>query len=204
MQQQQQPQPIEDTVQRQQLRYDNDGVCETYDIIQDVACLRIVEEHVAGNAQQQGTEDPARAEKDGKGTKAYLRKRHREASTKKAKKRCTPGEAKKRRTSREAKKRKLFDPNTMAYAEVLKGHIDGIVRSQCLGCMINSMDHHDICEDPPVYVNKYFQDAMMLLDDAGMEIVINDKEPGTYISKTVLLANIAWCERVKEAIISLF
>ena len=92
----------------------------------------------------------------------------------------------------------------MAYAEVLKGHIDGIVRSQCLGCMVNSMDHHDICTDPPAYVNKYFNDAMMLLDDAQMCKVINEKDPGTYLSKTVLQENILLCERVKKAIVFMY
>ena len=128
---------------------------------------------VVVHAENRSVEDPSRAEEDWKSTKVYLRKstkgylrkRLHKASTKNANKRFTPDEAKKRRTLREAKKRKLFDPNTMAYADVLKEHIDGIVRSQSLGCMGNSMDHHDICRDPPAYVNTYFNDAMMLLDE---------------------------------------
>ena len=149
-------------------------------------------------------EDPAYAEEDGKCRKTYLGKRLREASTKKAKKRCTADKAKTRRALREVSKRKLFDASTMAYAEVLKGHIDGIVRSQCLGCMVNSMDHHDICKDPPSYVNTYFNDAMMLLDDARMCKVINEKDPGTYLSKTVLQDNSLWCERVKKVIVFMY
>ena len=92
----------------------------------------------------------------------------------------------------------------MAYAEVLKGHIDGIIRSQCLGCMVNSMDHHDICIDPPTNVNTHFNDAMMLLDEARMCKVINEKDPGTYLSKTVLQGNSLWCERVKKAIVFMY
>ena len=67
--------------------------------------------------------------------------------------------------------------------------------------MVNSMDHHDICTDPQACVNKYFNDAMLLLDDAEMCKVINEKDPGTYLSKTVLKDNSLWCERVKKAIV---
>ena len=55
--------------------------------------------------------------------------------------------------------------------------------------MVNSMDHHDICTDPPTYVNKYLNDAITLLDDARMSEVINEKDPGAYLSKTVLQEN---------------
>ena len=45
---------------------------------------------------------------------------------------------------------------------------------------------------------------MMLLDDAQLCKVINEKDPGTYLSKTVLQENILWCERVKKAIVFMY
>ena len=45
---------------------------------------------------------------------------------------------------------------------------------------------------------------MMLLDDAGMREVINEKDPVAYLSKTVLQENSVWCERVKEAIVFMY
>ena len=59
-----------------------------------------------------------------------------------------------------AKKKRTFSKNyydmiTMAFAKALRAHIDGIVTSQCLGCMLNiSYDRggHDLCSDPAKYV----------------------------------------------------
>ena len=47
----------------------------------------------------------------------------------------------------------------------------------------------------------YLNDAMLLLDDARMQEVINEKDPGSYLPKAVLQVNIVWRERMKEAII---
>jgi hypothetical protein len=84
-------------------------------------------------------------------------------------------------------------------------HINGIVKSQCLGCMMNRMDHHDICQDSGRFVPLYFNDAMMILDDEEMREVLREKVPGVlYLPKALHQANNEWCERMKEAIIDLF
>ena len=97
---QQQPQVDENTARQQQLWYDNDGVLEIYNMLQDVECPEKpnVDEHVTDDTQKKAMEDPAHTEEDGKCRNTYLGKRLREASTKKTRKRCTPD--KKKDTSR--------------------------------------------------------------------------------------------------------
>ena len=61
-----------------------------------------------------------------------------------------------------------YDTITMAFAKALRAHIDGIVTSQCLGCMLNityDRDGHDLCSDPEKYVEQFFEDAMAALQD---------------------------------------
>ena len=72
-------------------------------MLQDVECPEKpnVDEHVTDGTQKKAMEDPAHAEENGKCRKTYLRKRLREASTKKAKKRCSPDKAKTLRALRD-------------------------------------------------------------------------------------------------------
>ena len=111
------------------------------------------------------------------------------------------------------KKRKMSknDAITMTFAKALDQHIDGIVKSQCLGCMFNisyDRDGHDLCSDRETYVNKYFNDAMMLLEDAQVQAINLEQrqtKPKLPVCppKAVLQADSAWCERVKKTIINL-
>ena len=111
------------------------------------------------------------------------------------------------------KKRKLTKNNaiTMAFARALRHHIDGIVTSQCLGCMLNLQpehEGHELCSNPKAYVEQYFNDAMLLLDDSQVQEIMdeqrkeNPKLPACP-PKTVLQADLAWCERVKKCIIDI-
>ena len=111
------------------------------------------------------------------------------------------------------KKRKMSknDAITMTFAKALDQHIDGIVKSQCLGCMFNTSydrDGHDLCSDRETYVNKYFNDAMMLLEDAQVQAInLEQRQTNPRMSVcppiAVLQADSAWCERVKKTIINL-
>ena len=70
------------------------------------------------------------------------------------------------RLKKASKKRKMTknDAITMTFAKALHQHIDGIVKSQYLGCMLNisyDRDGHDLCSDRETYVNKYFYDALI-------------------------------------------
>ena len=67
---------------------------------------------------------------------------------------------------------------TMAFAKVLRDHIDGIVKSQYLGCMLQltlEQGGHEMCSDPVKYVHQFFDDAMMVLEDAQVCAVLNEK-----------------------------
>ena len=111
------------------------------------------------------------------------------------------------------KKRKMSrnDAITMTFAKALAEHNDGIVKSQCLGCMFNisyDRDGHDLCSDRETYVNKYFNDAMMLLEDAQVQTIhLEQRQTNPRLPvcppKAVLQAYSAWCERVKKTIINL-
>ena len=99
----------------------------------------------------------------------------------------------------------------MAFAKALRAHIDGIVTSQCLGCMLNisyDRDGHDLCSDPEKYVEQFFEDAMAALhDDQVCAIMdeqrnLNPKLPACP-SKTILQADMQWCEHVKQTIINM-
>ena len=100
---------------------------------------------------------------------------------------------------------------TMTFAKALDQHIDSIVKSQCLGCMLKisyDRDGHDLCSDRETYVNKYFNDAMMLLEDAQVQAIhLEQRQMNPRIpvcpSKTVLQADSTRCERVKKTIINL-
>ena len=107
-----------------------------------------------------------------------------------------------------SKQKPKTDPITMAFARALHGHIKSIVTSQCLGCMMNLMDHHDVCINPPMYVENFFSDALAALEDAEVfQLVDRERKKNPKVrkcpSKTVLQADSAWCERVKGTIIDL-
>ena len=98
----------------------------------------------------------------------------------------------------------------MAFAKALRAHIDGIVTSQCLGCMLNisyDRDWHDLCSDPDKYVEQFFEDAMAALQDDHVcaimdeERKMNPKLPACP-PKTILQADMQWCEHVKQTIIN--
>ena len=99
----------------------------------------------------------------------------------------------------------------MAFAKALRAHIDGIVTSQCLGCMLNisyERDGHDLYSDPAKYVEQCFEDAMTALEDDQVRAIMdeqrkmNPKLPACP-SKTVLQADMQWREQVKQAIINM-
>ncbi len=108
------------------------------------------------------------------------------------------------------KKRKMTKNNaiTMAFATVLRNHIDGMVRSQCLGCTLNLDEHHDLCGDPKVYVEHFFDSAMVVLEDKQVEIVmdeqrkVNPKLPACP-PKEIVRADFAWCEKIKQGLLNL-
>ena len=115
-----------------------------------------------------------------------------------------------------AKKKRTFSKNdydmiTMAFAKALRAHIDGIVTSQCLGCMLNisyDRDGHDLCSNPAKYVEQYFNDAMTALEDDQVRAIMdeqrkmNPKLPACP-SKTVLQADMRWREHLKQTIINM-
>ena len=81
-----------------------------------------------------------------------------------------------------AKKRKFSKKNyhmiTMAFAKALRVHIDGIVTSQCLGCMLNisyDRDGHDLCTDPAKYVEQFFNDPMTALEDDQVRAIMDEQ-----------------------------
>ena len=99
----------------------------------------------------------------------------------------------------------------MAFAKALRAHIDGIVTSQCLGCMLNisyDRDGHDLCSDPEKYVEQLFEDAMTALEDDQVRAIMdeqrnmNPKLPACP-PKTILQADMQWCEHVKQTIINM-
>ena len=113
-----------------------------------------------------------------------------------------------------AKKRKFskknYDMITMAFAKALRAHIDGIVTSQCMGCMLNRYDRdgHDLCTDPVNYVEPFFNDAMTALEEWQVCAIMdeqrkmNPKLPACP-SKSILQADMQWCEHVKQTIINM-
>ena len=132
---------------------------------------------------------PATAKRSRAGTKGELRERLRNAK----------------------KKRKMTKNDVTTFAKALDQHIDGIVKSQCVGCMLNisyDRDGHDLCSDRETYVNKYFNDALMLLEDAQVQAInLEQRQTNPKLRvcplKAILQADSAWCERVKTAMINL-
>ncbi len=108
------------------------------------------------------------------------------------------------------KKTKLTKNNgvVFAFATVLRGHIDGMVRSQCLGCTLNLYTDHDLCRNPKAYVEQFFNSAMIVLEDEQVQEVMNEqrlvypKLPDCP-SKTVVQTDIILCERIKNMIINM-
>ncbi len=91
----------------------------------------------------------------------------------------------------------------MVYATVLKGYIDGIVTSQCFGCMVGVADLHTTCLDRKDNVRDYFKDAMNTINETDVLALIK-KKVGKCPSKAILRANTTWCDEVKDIIISLY
>ena len=94
-----------------------------------------------------------------------------------------------------------------AFATVLRGHIDGIVRSQCLGCMLNlNMEYHDLCTDPKAYVEQFFDDAMVLLTDVQVEVVMDEQRkvnPKLPICPSKTAIDFVLVEHIKNAIVNI-
>ncbi len=121
--------------------------------------------------------------------------------------------AKKQKMSKMSKMPKMskssYDEITMAFAQVLRQHIDGIVKSQCLGCMMNSMEYHGLFSNPINYVNLFFDDAMNVLEDEQIRAIIDEQrkvQPNLVAcpSKSIVQADAVWREEVKQLVISLF
>ena len=115
-----------------------------------------------------------------------------------------------------AKKRRRFskinyDMITMAFAKALRAHIDGIVMSQCLGCLLNisyDRDGHDLCSDPDKYVEQFFEDAMAALQDDKVCAIMDEQRKmnpklSACSAKTIFQADTKWCEHVKQTIINM-
>jgi hypothetical protein len=136
--------------------------------------------------------------------KGYMRKRYLSAPPPRATE--VKEVNKKKKTTTKKKKKEDFDEYTMSFAQVLHGHIEGIVKSQCVGCVNNKMDHHDLCEDVPGLVDQFYDSALMMMDDAEVQAMMNDNYPnmGKCPPKSVLYADAGWSMRVKEAIRTLF
>ena len=104
-----------------------------------------------------------------------------------------------------------YDIITMAFAKALRMHIDGIVMSQCLGCMLNisyDRDGHDLCSDPAKYVEEFFEDAMTALADDQVRAIMDEQRKmypklPACPSKTILQADMQWCGHVKQTIINM-
>ena len=67
---------------------------------------------------------------------------------------------------------------------------------------------HELCSDLAKYVEQYFDDAMMMLEDGQVRVVmdaqrkLNPKLPACP-SKTILQADLRWREHVKQTIINM-
>jgi hypothetical protein len=90
-------------------------------------------------------------------------------------------------------KKKRNEEVMNAYCNVLLTHIDAIVASQCLGCLINVDNAHDVCPNRDANINTYFDSAMQMVDEKQMK-VSGYKIP----SKNVLITDLEWCEHVKD------
>ena len=90
-------------------------------------------------------------------------------------------------------------------------HIDGIVTSQCLGCMLQltrEQGGHEPCSDPAKYVEQFFNDAMTMLDDYQVRPIMDAQRKlnpklSACPSKTVLKSDMRWPEHVKQKIINM-
>ena len=99
----------------------------------------------------------------------------------------------------------------MAFAKAVRAHIDEIVTSQCLCCMLNILydrDGHDLCTDPAKYVEQFINDAMTALENWQVCAIMDEQRKmnpklQACPSKTVLQADMQWCEHVKPKIINM-
>ena len=115
---------------------------------------------------------------------------------------------KKRKVARNSKSFNVF---TTAFASVLREHIDSIVKSQCLGCLLGLQPEqggHELCGNPKRYVDQFFNDAMLLLDDDQVcQLVAEQRKKNPKLpscpTKNDLRQDAVWCEQIKKAIVNL-
>ena len=100
-------------------------------------------------------------------------------------------------TAVKPKRTKKQDELVSWYARSVKNKIDELVKSDCFGCMMNLMDQHKC--DAPIreFVDDYFDRAIPLVDDSNISKEIKIKNCP---SKMELIANVNWCDEVKQII----
>ena len=84
-----------------------------------------------------------------------------------------------------------------AYAKLLPNLIEGLIKTCCLGCMLNldaSVGGHNICTDHQLYIEQCFVEAMSLVDQAKVaELVHYENIP----SRDELIVDTAWCKSLE-------
>ena len=90
------------------------------------------------------------------------------------------------------------------YSQFLEPEIKSIVISQCVGCMVQSVENHDICGNRVEYIDNYFYDAMNTIDESAIKKNLQDNfNLKRIISKKSLLRDTHWCDCVKNILKSL-
>jgi hypothetical protein len=99
------------------------------------------------------------------------------------------------------------DDVAMAFAMVLRRHIETIINSRCLGCRMNKgydKEGHDMCNSAGDYVEEFFDEAMAMLQQYEVELEFSKRNPTTPCPlKTEMVKDKAWCRVVQNVIISL-
>ena len=90
------------------------------------------------------------------------------------------------------------------YSQFLEPEIKSIVISQCVGCMVQSVENHDVCVNRVEYIDNFFDDAMNTIDEAAINKNLQDNfNLKRIISKKALLRDQHWCDSVKNILKSL-
>ena len=117
--------------------------------------------------------------------------------------------------SKKKKKKKkdviTVNASTRAFANVLWGEIEQIVKRQCEGCSKNLMDHHDVCATAKAAkMRKFFNEALTSVDITKVEDAMDEilaEEGGdpsiltVYPTRSALQADKVWQSYVKKTIL---
>ena len=108
-------------------------------------------------------------------------------------------DVKKETTTKKKKSETPTNESVMkVYAELLPIIIDGLIKSRCLGCMLNLdvtvVGSHNICFDRKMYTEQCFIEAMSLVDQVKVAELAN-----SVIIPTLdeLIVDVEWCNRLK-------